>query len=307
MSRLAYLGTPELAVPPLHALVDAGHEITLVVSRADRRRGRGSATSPSPVKAAALELGLPVTSSLDDVADSGAELGVVVAFGRIIPADLLDLVPMVNLHFSLLPRWRGAAPVERAVLAGDAETGVCVMALEAGLDTGPVYDRRAVPIDPTESVEELRARLVGLGSSMLVGLLADGVGGLPVPEPQAGPVTYADKLSPEEFRLDFSRPAEELVRLVRLGRAFTEVRGRRLRVLRAMAVDRPAKAGSAAKPGQLFGQVVVAGQGALALLEVQPESSRPMDAGAWRRGAHLDEGELLGSAAGDAAAGTGSG
>ena len=124
MARLVFLGTPEAAVAPLHTLVDAGHDVALVVTRTDKRRGRGSGLVPSPVKAAALELGLPVTASLDDIPDTGAELGVVVAFGRIIPVSILDRVPMVNLHFSLLPRWRGAAPVERAILEGDAETGV---------------------------------------------------------------------------------------------------------------------------------------------------------------------------------------
>ena len=119
--RLVYLGTPEIAVQPLRALHDAGHDIALVVSQPDRRRGRGAAVSASPVKAAALELGLPVTERIDEVIDSGAELGVVVAYGRLIRPPVLAAVPMVNMHFSLLPRWRGAAPVERAILAGDTD------------------------------------------------------------------------------------------------------------------------------------------------------------------------------------------
>jgi methionyl-tRNA formyltransferase len=168
------------------------------------------------------------------------------------------------------------------------------MALEEGLDTGPVYARQVVGIDPDESVEELRGRLVELGTSMLVGLLAGGVAGLPVPQPQEGPATYAEKLRPEEFRLDWSQPAEELARVVRLGRAYTEAGGRRLGVLRAAVVERPAGAGDRAVPGQLFGEVVVAGRGALSLVEVQPASARPMAADAWRRGAHLDDGEVLG-------------
>src|SRR5205807_7717429 len=139
--RLAFLGTPEAAVPPLRALVNAGHDVVLVVTQPDKRRGRGSATMPSPVKAAALELGLPVTERVDDVLDANVELGVVVAFGRLIKPQVLDKVPMINMHFSLLPRWRGAAPVERAILAGDRETGVAIMQLEEGLDTGPVYAR----------------------------------------------------------------------------------------------------------------------------------------------------------------------
>ncbi len=170
--RLVYLGTPEMAVPPLRALVEAGHDVVLVVTRDDKRRGRGSGTSPSPVKAAALELGLPVSHSVDDclaaVTEGGAELGVVVAFGQIIKPHVLAVLPMVNLHFSLLPRWRGAAPVERALLAGDEVTGVCVMALEEGLDTGGVYARREVPIGPETTAAELRTELVDVGTELLV-------------------------------------------------------------------------------------------------------------------------------------------
>ena len=150
--RLVYLGTPDLAVPPLRALHAEGFDIALVVTRADKRRGRGGTLVPSPVKAAAIELGIPVTANVDDVLDAGADLGVVVAFGRIIKPHVLEAVPMVNLHFSLLPRWRGAAPVERAILAGDAETGVCVMAVEEGLDTGGVYRSATVPIGPDDTL-----------------------------------------------------------------------------------------------------------------------------------------------------------
>ena len=125
--RLVYLGSPVIAVPPLRALHEAGHDIVLVVSQPDRRRGRGGAVMPSPVKAAALDLGVPVTERVDEVIDAGADLGVVVAYGRLIRPHVLAAVPMVNMHFSLLPRWRGAAPVERAILAGDSGTGVCIM------------------------------------------------------------------------------------------------------------------------------------------------------------------------------------
>ena len=134
--RLVYLGNPEVAVAPLTALHEAGHEVALVVTSPDRRRGRRSAPTPTPVGARAMELGIPVAHDLAAVADSGADLGVVVAYGRIIPVDVLARVPMVNLHFSLLPRWRGAAPVERALLAGDPTTGVCLMAVAEGLDVG---------------------------------------------------------------------------------------------------------------------------------------------------------------------------
>src|SRR5205085_5491799 len=140
--KLAFLGTPEIAVPPLRALVADGHDVRLAVTRADKRRGRGGHLMPSPVKVAAQDLGLPVTDRVDDAIDAGADLGVVVAYGRLIKPHVLAALPMVNIHFSLLPRWRGAAPLERAILAGDSETGVCLMQLEEGLDTGPVYGCR---------------------------------------------------------------------------------------------------------------------------------------------------------------------
>ena len=181
-----------MAVGPLRALVEAGHDVVLVVSQPDRRRGRGSALVPSPVKAAALDLGLPVSDRVDDVIDAGAELGVVVAFGRLIKPHVLDAVPMVNLHFSLLPRWRGAAPVEWSILSGDTVTGAAVMALEAGLDTGPVYAVEETEIDPDESADELRTRLAEAGSALLVRLLgrraprAHAPGGRGDLRPQAG-------------------------------------------------------------------------------------------------------------------------
>jgi methionyl-tRNA formyltransferase len=234
--KLVYVGSPEAAVAPLQTLVAAGHEIVMVLSQPDRKRGRGSALVASPVKAAALELGLAVTDRPDDLLDAaaaGAQLGVVVAYGRLIKPHLLAALPFINLHFSLLPRWRGAAPVERAVLAGDTETGVCLMALEAGLDTGPVYERVIVPIDESESVAVLRDRLVDVGVEMMVRRLADGFVSLGSAIDQVGESTYAAKLDPAEFVLDFAKPADELARLVRLGFAWTTVRGKRLKVLEA--------------------------------------------------------------------------
>jgi methionyl-tRNA formyltransferase len=292
-----------VAVGPLRALVDAGHEIVLVVSQPDRRRGRGGALVPSPVKAAALELGLPVSDRVDDVVDSGAELGVVVAFGRLVKPHVLDAVPMVNLHFSLLPRWRGAAPVEWAILSGDTVTGAAVMALEAGLDTGPVYAVEETEIGPDETADELRRRLADAGTAMLVGLLDRG---LPEPAPQHGETTYARKLVPEDHHLDWSRTATQLHRVVRLGQAWTTFRGRRLRVLRA----RPAAAAAAADadpPGDDVGDVLAPGEvdaatlrvgtgdGALELFEVQPEGKGRQAAAAWRHGARLRPRERLGA------------
>jgi methionyl-tRNA formyltransferase len=291
MARLVFLGTPDAAVPPLRTLVAAGHDVALVVSRPDKRRGRGGALAPSPVKVAALELGLAVTDDLAGATAVGAELGVVVAYGRIIPVAVLDRLPMVNLHFSLLPRWRGAAPVERALLEGDAETGVCLMAVEAGLDTGGIYASEATEIDPEETVEQLRERLVAIGCRLLRTHLADGRAGLPVARDQAGNPTYAEKLLSHELELDWERPAVHLRRVVRLGRAWTTFRDRRLRVLAAGPADGDHPLG----PGELSGTTVGAGEGTrLVLVSVQPEGRRPMDAAAWLHGVHPVPGERLG-------------
>jgi methionyl-tRNA formyltransferase len=301
VARLAYLGTPELSVPPLRALIDAGHEIELVVSGPDRRRGRGSATSPSPLKAAATELGLPVTSDLSDLMspDRGPlpELGVVVAFGRLIRPPVLQAVPMINLHFSLLPRWRGAAPVERAILAGDATTGVCVMAVEEGLDTGAVYARAELAIGPSEHLSSLRDRLVERGSELLVEVLAGGVAGLPEPVPQEGEALYAKKLEPAELAIDWSGPTTEVLALVRLDRAHTTAAGRRLRVLEASDAagsDPPVRP---AAPGTLSADTVSTGDGLVRLEIVQPEGGRPMAARDWLRGGRVRDGDRLGDPA----------
>jgi methionyl-tRNA formyltransferase len=299
MARLAYLGTPDVAVPPLRALRGAGHDIAIVVTRADKRRGRGRATTPSPVKAAALDLALPVTHQLADVVAAGVELGVVVAYGRLIPAALLEQVPMLNLHFSLLPRWRGAAPVERAILAGDRETGVCVMKIEEGLDTGPIYANRVVPVDDAITLEALRRQLVDVGSALLVDMLARGVDGLPVPAPQVGEATIADKITTEDLHLQWAEPARQLRRVVRLGRAWTTFRGRRLTVLEASVDDAYEDDrdgdGLEPEPGALLGAAVVTGDGALVLRRVQPDSRSPMSAEEWLRGVRPAHGERLGT------------
>jgi methionyl-tRNA formyltransferase len=300
VARLAYLGTPELSVPPLRALLDAGHVVELVVSGPDRRRGRGSKTSPSPLKAAALELGLATSSDPADVValDRGAppELGVVVAFGRLIRPAIFDVVPMINLHFSLLPRWRGAAPVERAILAGDPTTGVCVMAIEEGLDTGAVYDRAELEIGPTEHLGSLRDRLVAAGSELLVAVLGGGVAGLPEPVPQEGEATYASKLAPGELELDWARPTREVLAVVRLDRAHTTVEGRLLRVLEASAVPLADPLVVGLPPGTLSVGAVSTGDGAVRLEIVQPEGGRPMAARDWLRGGHLPDRVRLGAA-----------
>ncbi len=291
MRRLVFLGTPEAAARTLRALVEEGHDVALVVTAPDRRRARRAGASPTPVKAVATELGIPVTERVEEAVGVGASLGVVVAFGRIIAPDVLTRLPMVNLHFSLLPRWRGAAPVERALLAGDPTTGVCLMALEAGLDTGPVYDRREVAIGDDETAAELRARLGGIGTALLLEML-DRPGGLPEPVPQYGEPTYAAKLTPDELRLDFSRSAVECARLVRAGRAWTTFRGRRLLVVAARPT---AGAGASGPPGRLAGSGVATGAGVLELVAVQSEGRGPLPFAAWAAGARPAPAEILGA------------
>jgi methionyl-tRNA formyltransferase len=298
-----------MAVAPLLALVDAGHDIVLCVTRPDRRRGRGGRTTPSPVKEAASALGIPVSHNMDDLTAAGAELAVVVAYGRIIPARLLRELPMVNLHFSLLPRWRGAAPVERAILAGDRETGVCLMQVDEGLDSGPLYATRTVPIDDDVTLDALRQRLVEVASALVVEMLADGPRGLPEPRPQQGEPTIADKITKEDLHLDWQAPATQLKRVVRLGHAWTTFRGKRLTILEAAVADSVAdsqadpdrhtgtvaEAGTGSRPGVLYGTAVSTGGGALVLQTVQPESRSPMSADEWLRGARPGEGERLGT------------
>jgi methionyl-tRNA formyltransferase len=288
--RLAYLGTPEVGVPPLRALVDAGFEIAVVVSRPDKRRGRGGALSPSPVKAAAIELGLPVSDDLDAVLEAGIELGVVVAYGRLIPDRILEAVPMVNIHFSLLPRWRGAAPVERALLAGDAETGVCLMDVVTELDTGDVHASGRTAISPDDTLDSLRSRLVDIGSELLVDNLHAGLG---TPTPQSGEVTYAAKIDPAELHIDWSASADSIDRLVRLGGAWTTFRGARLKVHGVAPAT--ATATATGEPGTMHGLAVVGGDGALELVEVQPEGKGRQAANAWRNGARPVDGERLGT------------
>lgn len=211
----------------------------------------------------------------------------VVAFGRIIKVDVLERLPMVNAHFSLLPRWRGAAPVERAILAGDEETGVCLMAIEEGLDSGPVYCCQRTPIGEEETAAELRSRLSMMAADMLVELLRTVPG---VPIPQEGEPTYAAKVETADLHLDWDRPAAELRRIVRVGRAWTTWRGRRLLV---WSVE-PSVAPAGLRPGQLNGDVVATGDGGLRLLVVQPEGRPPQPAADWGRGARLSPGEALG-------------
>jgi methionyl-tRNA formyltransferase len=268
--RLAFFGTPSASVASLDAVVHAGHEVVIVITRPDRRRGRGNTLSPSPVKEAAQSRGLRVGHSLKDLEGLDFERGVVVAYGAMIPARLLDATPMLNVHFSLLPRWRGAAPVQRAILAGDRETGVCVMSLEAALDTGPVHACARTVVDD-KSAAELSDELATLGANLLVGVLGSKEL-LEHPIAQEGEVTYAEKLTDDTFHLLPSMSVSMIARTVRLGRAYCVLDARRLRVLRGHVDQTRVRAGSVSHD--------------------QFEGSRVMSAGAWWSGARLDPSRL---------------
>lgn len=286
--RIAYLGTPEIAVRPLQALQAAGYEIPVVVSRPDKRRGRRGEPEPSPVKAAAIDLGLPVSEDVDALLGADVDLAVVVAFGRLIQPHVLAEVPMVNIHYSLLPRWRGAAPLERALLAGDDRTGVCLMRVEEGLDTGDVFGCREATIAPTDTIGDLRDRLVALSIDLLIDSLSAGLG---EPTPQQGEPVHADKISAEDRHLDWIRPAHQLDRVVRLGGAWTTFRNKRLKIVEApiAAVD------PQLEPGELSGRYVGSGAGALELVEVQSEGKRVQAADDWLNGARPTADDRLGS------------
>ena len=282
--RLCFLGTPRAAVPTLEGLCDAGHEVALVVTRPDRRRTRGGPPEPSPVKRVALERGLKVTSRLADVLDAGVERGVVVAYGALVPPAVLAAVPMLNVHFSLLPRWRGAAPVERAILAGDARTGVTIITLEEALDTGPIHASAAVEVDEKDAAT-LTEELAVLGARLLLGVLADPAA-LAGARPQVGEATYARKLTKAERALDPATGAARAARVVRLGGAHLVCAGQRL------IVERVARSGARVAAGTVAlveGRVVLGlADGALELLEVRPAGRGSMTASAWWRGRRAD-------------------
>lgn len=279
--QIVFLGTPSAAATILERLVDEGFDVVHVVTRPDARRGRGASTSPSPVKEVATRRGIDVSHDLawlEHNAHRGL-LGVVVAYGRIIPARLLERMQMVNVHFSLLPRWRGAAPVERAILSGDAVTGVCVMELETTLDTGPVFSSVQVPIAGDSTAEKLTRELASAGARLLVETLR---AGLEDPRPQQGDESYADKIHPSENRIEWARPAAQICRQVRALRAFTISRGSRLRVI-SCAVE-PGAAHSL-EPGRVDEHGLVGtSDGLIRLLSVQPEGRGAMDAASWLRG-----------------------
>jgi len=300
--RVVYFGTPEVAVAPLEALCRAGHEVALVVTRPPKRRGRRQAPTPSPVQDAAADLGLEITYDLEDAVGVAADLGVVVAYGEYIPEAVFERRRTVNLHFSLLPRWRGAAPVERAILAGDTETGVCLIDIAPEIDTGAVYRRASTGIAPHETADELRARLCELGIGLLLEALAAGFGD---PVPQSGEMTWADKIESGELRIDWSAPAGHILRLVRVGGAWTVYGGRRLKILEAELAahardDGDSAAGDPGAAGtiwQVWGSgnrpevQVDTGRGALKLVTVQSEGRPAVSARDWINGARIAGGE----------------
>jgi methionyl-tRNA formyltransferase len=294
--KTAFLGTSEFGATVLRRLAASPHRPLLAVTPPDRPRGRGRRTLPSPVAEAAAELEIAPLQTADvnepaaleriRAVDPGAVL--VCAFGQLIREPLLSERPLLNVHPSLLPRWRGAAPIERTIMAGDRRTGVCVMEVTAGLDSGPVAMCAETPIGPEEDFESLSSRLAELGGDLLVEALDRLAGGELSFDPQAeGEATYAEKIAPGERCLDPSRPASELARTVRaltphIG-AYLEIGGgERLGVRRARAVDVGVKSGEVrAEWGALL---LGCGRGALRLEVVQPAGGKPMAADAYLRG-----------------------
>jgi len=305
--RLAFMGAPEFALPSLAALLDAGHEIAAVYSQPPRPAGRGQRERPTPVAAFAAERGLAVRTptSLKTQEEQEAfgalalDAAVVVAYGLLLPPPILEAPRLgcLNVHPSLLPRWRGAAPIQRAILEGDAETGVSIMLMDQGLDSGPILARRAMPLEATATGASLHDRLAAEGAALLLEALADwsAMRIVPRPQPAAG-VTYARKLSRAESRLDWGQSS---VRLERQVRAFFpwpgswfERDGQRIRVLKAALDAGQGQAGTVLDRGA--GRLVVAcGEGALELLEVQREGKAAMAAADLLRGFPMPAGERL--------------
>ncbi|RJE85775.1 methionyl-tRNA formyltransferase [Paracoccus onubensis] len=293
--RVIFMGTPDFSVPALHA-VAAAHEVVAVYSQPPRQAGRGQKFRPSPVHAAANELGLEmrVPPGLRDEGVQAeftalrADVAVVVAYGLILPQAVLDAPRFgcLNIHASLLPRWRGAAPIHRAVIAGDAETGVAIMQMEAGLDTGPVLAEARTGIGAEETTADLHDRLSQMGA----GLIAEVLAGLPMPawpQPEDG-VTYAAKIDKSEARIDWSRSAVEVDRQIRglspFPGAWCDISGERVKLLRSRLAE------GQGRPGQVLpGFLVACGTGAVEILQAQRAGKKPMSAGELLRGWTLPE------------------
>jgi len=308
--RIAYFGTPAFAVPGLDALVAAGHVVAGVVTQPDRPRGRGHHVTAAPVKARADALGIPVlqptrlsdAACLDAVRAWRTDIGVVAAYGRLLPQALLDLPPrgLVNIHASLLPRWRGAAPVHRAMIAGDTHTGVTIMRVVLALDAGPALAASKTPIAAEETSEGLETRLSRLGADVLVSTLAGLENGSVIEIPQdERDVTYAARLTRADSQLDWRRPARDLHNQIRglhpwpLTSAM--LNGRRVILRRSVVAP---DAAPAVPPGTIVeahadALIVATGSGVLRITEIQPEGGRPLDARAFLNGGHARAGDVF--------------
>jgi methionyl-tRNA formyltransferase len=300
--RLAFMGTPDFAVPALDALVAAGHEIAAVYAQPPRPAGRGMAPRPGPVADRAASLGLSVRTpaGLREPAEQaafaalGADVAVVVAYGRILPQAVLAAPARgcLNIHASLLPRWRGAAPIQRANMAGDDETGVSIMRMEAGLDTGPVLLREAVQIGPHDTAGSLHDRLAALGARRIVEALARLDTLVPAPQPEAG-VTYAAKIDKAEARVDWTGPAAEIDRLIRglspFPGAWAELGGERVKLLLSERVE------GSGSPGEVLDDrlAIACGDGAIRLMRLQRAGKLSVDAGEFLRGFAVPAGSRL--------------
>lgn len=295
--RIVFMGTPDFSVSALNALVEAGHEVAAVYSQPPRPAGRGKKERPSPVHARALELGLDVRHPLNFKSEEdraafaalNADIAVVVAYGLILPQEVLDAPKhgCLNIHASLLPRWRGAAPIHRAIMAGDVETGVCIMQMEAGLDTGPVLLRQATAIGAEETTGQLHDWLSEMGAKAIVAALSR----LDQLEPQVQPeegVTYAAKIDKAEAKIDWSEPAEVVDRKIRglspFPGAWCEIDGERVKLLGSKLAEGQGEA------GQVLSEFVVAcGEGAVEITRLQRSGKKPMTTEDALRGMTLPE------------------
>ena len=311
--KVIFAGTPEFAATALAALKDAGFEISLVLTQPDRPAGRGMQLQPSPVKHYALAQGMPVAQPVslrlngkypEEAAAAHAllentehQVMVVAAYGLILPASVLQIPPLgcLNIHASLLPRWRGAAPIHRAIEAGDHETGITIMKMDEGLDTGPMLMKQSVPIADHDTTGTLHDRLAALGGRMIVEALKGLSGGkLPAtPQPDEG-VTYAAKISKDEAALDFRLPAEQLLRRIRAFNPFpgalAQVNDTSIKIWRACLQD------SSGRPGEILAAdaqslVVACGQGSLKLLELQKPGGKRLETAQFLQGFPLKAGQ----------------
>ena len=307
--KVIFAGTPDFAAAALKAIAAAGFEIPLVLTQPDRPKGRGMQLAPSPVKQAALELGLRVaqpeklrnnTEALQMLKEVEADVMVVAAYGLILPQDVLDTPKhgCLNIHASLLPRWRGAAPIQRAIEAGDAETGVCIMQMDIGLDTGGVVSEHRYAIQPTDTANEVHDALMNLGAAAIVADLQQlkTEGRLKsVKQPEEG-VTYAQKLSKEEARIDWNESAAVIERKIRafnpVPAAWVEYQGKPMKIWRAEAVAQQGRAGEVLSCSS-DGLIVACGENALKITQLQPSGGKRMDIAAFAAGHTVEAGTVL--------------